>query len=67
VYWALHHDPHPLTPEQRYALSWEAAMDRFISAAMITKEMQMKSNSFPDKFFAWILESVSASFVSNSL
>eukprot|EP01039_Chlorochromonas_danica_P006576 gene6576-7266_t len=56
VIWALHHDPHPLTAEQRHALSWEAATDRFLNAALITKEMQTNSNSFTDKFFTWMLE-----------
>lgn len=28
VFWALNNPPRKLTPEQRYALSWEAAMKR---------------------------------------
>lgn len=30
VYWALHHDPTPLSTELRYTLSWEAATERFV-------------------------------------
>eukprot|EP01031_Cornospumella_fuschlensis_P030849 gene30849-37280_t len=60
VYWALHHDPHPLTAEQRHALSWEAAMDRLIASSLITKEMHTKSKTFSDKFFAWLLELLGA-------
>ena len=30
VYWALHHDPTPLSSELRYTLSWEAATERFV-------------------------------------
>ena len=37
VYWALHHDPLPLTKAQRYTLSWDAATERFIAASRITK------------------------------
>eukprot|EP01038_Epipyxis_sp_PR26KG_P007135 gene7135-9735_t len=56
VYWALYHDPHVLTAEERYTLSWEAATERFITASMITIDMQMKSKSFTDKFIAWAVE-----------
>ena len=28
MYWALSNEPRPLTTEQRYALSWESAMER---------------------------------------
>lgn len=58
VYWALHNDPRPLTPELRYTLSWEAANERLVDASMITRDMQMKSKVFTDKFCAWALETV---------
>jgi hypothetical protein len=49
VYWALHHDPAPLTREQRHTLSWEAATERFIAASRITREMNLKSKAITDK------------------
>lgn len=58
VYWALNHDPHPLTSEQRYELSWDAATERFLEASTITKDMQQKSKAFTDKFIGWLLELV---------
>ena len=58
VYWALHHDPYPLSKAQRYTLTWEAATERLISASMITKEMKLKSKKLTDRFTAWVLESV---------
>jgi len=33
VYWALAHRPEPLSPEDRYALTWEAATERLVRAA----------------------------------
>jgi len=35
--WALTHDPEPLTPELAHQFSWEAATDRFITSAAITR------------------------------
>ena len=49
VYWALHHDPAPLTRAQRHTLSWEAATERFIAASRITREMNLKSKAITDK------------------
>lgn len=56
VYWALHHDPKPLSPHQRYTLSWEAATERFLDASLITVEQQLKSKNLMDKFCAWAFE-----------
>jgi len=58
VYWALHHDPAPLTREQRHTLSWEAATERFIAASRITREMNLKSKAITDKFVAWVLDGI---------
>jgi hypothetical protein len=35
--WALTHEPEPLTPELSYEFTWEAATERFVKAAAITK------------------------------
>lgn len=61
MFWALHHDPYPLTSSQRHTLSWEAATERLIAASSITRDMQYRSNKFTDKFIAWMLEAVSYS------
>lgn len=34
--WALNHEPAPLTPEQIYEFTWEAATDRFLEASQMT-------------------------------
>jgi hypothetical protein len=34
--WALTHDPEPLTDDQAYQFTWEAATERFITASAIT-------------------------------
>jgi digalactosyldiacylglycerol synthase len=60
IYWALHHDPAPLTAEQRYALSWEAATERFIRASAMTYDMYLKSNKFSDKFSLWVHDTISS-------
>lgn len=57
VYWAMTHDPFPLTPEQRHSLTWEAATERLIEAAKMTPE-DMNSNSLTDKIVVWLLDSV---------
>jgi digalactosyldiacylglycerol synthase len=56
IIWALHHDPLPLTREQRYTLSWEAATERFLQACMMTRGMLSKANTFNDKFLAWVFD-----------
>ena len=40
--WALAHDPEPLTPELAHQFSWEAATERFIKAAAITRHEARK-------------------------
>lgn len=59
VYWALSHDPLPLTPSLRHELSWEAATERLMASAMVTHEMQERSRIFYDKFVAWAHEGIS--------
>lgn len=58
VYWALNHEPRMLSPELRYTLSWEAATERLMTSSLITREMQLKSKVFTDKFCAWALDLV---------
>lgn len=58
IYWALDHDPLPLTDEQRYVLSWEAATERFLEASKMTVEMKVNSNSYTDKFIAWAIDAI---------
>ena len=58
--WALNNDPSPLTTEQRYTLSWDAATERFIAASTMTYDMQQKSNQFSDKFSLWLHELISS-------
>lgn len=59
VYWALYNDPSPLSNDQRYLLSWEAATERLIDASMISKGNKLQSQEIGDKFLAWALEKVS--------
>ncbi len=49
LYWALHHDPSPLTPELRYVLSWDAATERLMGSSTITRDMQLKAKAFVEK------------------
>ena len=37
LYYALTHSPEPLSDECAYALSWEAANERFFAAGCITE------------------------------
>jgi digalactosyldiacylglycerol synthase len=39
---ALSHDPVPLTPDQQHALTWEAATDRLIRAAAVSRRDQAR-------------------------
>ncbi|KAJ6834396.1 digalactosyldiacylglycerol synthase 1, chloroplastic [Iris pallida] len=41
---ALASEPHPLTPEQRYNLSWEAATERFMEYSELNKVLQPRTN-----------------------
>lgn len=41
---AMSSEPHPLTPEQRYNLSWEAATQRFMEYSELDKIL----NTYPD-------------------
>jgi hypothetical protein len=63
VYWALHHDPLPLTANQRYALTWEAATERFLQASLLTKAEYLQANRFTDKLYAWFYETVRLNFL----
>ncbi|KAL4277232.1 hypothetical protein HN51_060243 [Arachis hypogaea] len=49
---ALENEPHPLTPEQRYQLSWEAATHRFMEYSELDKILNKEkdgANSSTDK------------------
>lgn len=58
IYWALDHDPSPLTDDQRYVLSWEAATERLMEASKMTKEEKIKTISYSDKFLAWAHDAI---------
>jgi len=58
MFWALNNDPRPLTREQRYTLTWEAAMERFEEASRLTVEEQNNSKVYTDKMMAWIIEAI---------
>ena len=49
----------PLTPALRRELSWEAATERLMKSALITRDMQWRSRVFLDKFIAWAHEGLS--------
>lgn len=57
LHWALNRDPEPLKPEQRQLLTWEAATERLVSAAAITrreaKERHLLGTSKLDERIAW--------------
>jgi hypothetical protein len=57
LYWALNRDPEPLKPEQRQLLTWEAATERLVRAAAITrreaKERHLLGTSKLDERIAW--------------
>jgi len=60
VIWALSNDPTPLTPEQRYTLSWEAATERLIQVSAMTEDEYEKSHQLSDKFSLWLHNTVGA-------
>ena len=41
---ALENEPYPLTPEQRYQLSWEAATQRFMEYSELDRILNMENN-----------------------
>jgi hypothetical protein len=57
LHWALNRDPEPLKPEQRQLLTWEAATERLVRAAAITrreaKERHLLGTSKLDERIAW--------------
>jgi|AntRauTorckE5430_2_1112549.scaffolds.fasta_scaffold11400_1 hypothetical protein len=57
LHWALNRDPAPLKPEQRRLLTWEAATERLVSAAAITrreaKNRHVLGTSKLDERIAW--------------
>ena len=65
VYWALNADPQPLTAELRHELTWEAATDRLIHAAMLTVGEQEASRQMSDKFALWVHDLMSNSAASD--
>lgn len=46
---AMASDPVPLSPEQQYLLSWEAATDRFIESAELDKPFKKGTLAIPDE------------------
>jgi len=57
LHWALNRNPEPLKPEQRQLLTWEAATERLVQAAAITrreaKERHLLGTSKLDERIAW--------------
>lgn len=48
--WALSHEPEPMTDEQLYTFTWEAACERFIRASGVTiRESRIKAKSQKSK------------------
>lgn len=60
VVWALNNDPAPLTPDQRFTLSWQAATERFIQASAMTEDEYQKSHHLSNKFSLWLHDAVVA-------
>jgi digalactosyldiacylglycerol synthase len=58
IRWALTHDPEPLSPAHQQALTWEAATDRLIQAAAISRreayERERLGKSKLDERIAWL-------------
>ncbi|KAL3914128.1 MAG: hypothetical protein SGARI_000288 [Bacillariaceae sp.] len=56
-FWALTHDPVPLTEEQAREFTWEAATDRLLQSAAIThrdaRQREMLGRSKMDERIAW--------------
>lgn len=61
--WAMNHEPASLEPSHRHLLSWEAATDRLLAAALMTKKQFLDSTMITDRFMMWLLESVSYKYV----
>ncbi|KAK1389707.1 Digalactosyldiacylglycerol synthase [Heracleum sosnowskyi] len=63
---AMDNEPHPLTPEQQYHLSWEAATQRFMEYSDLDKILtNTDSNSQPNNYNEKMSKSVSMPNISD--
>mmetsp|Transcript_251 Transcript_251/g.315 ORF Transcript_251/g.315 Transcript_251/m.315 type:complete len:519 (+) Transcript_251:206-1762(+) len=53
VYWALSHSPEPVSPEDRYTLTWEAATERLIRCASTSTVLQSRKKDKLDEWCVW--------------